>query len=349
MWGVKMEKLIEGHRSELDESRVQKWLCYHETAMHTVFWFDGVMSKSLKAIDKSDSRMDKLQERARGNNSNHLDRVRLGGRLEREFFLHGRDVNPKYIDYLRGLRDLDLSHEEEKYQKSHRDRHTTNLIHALIELYRRGEQVGSPPEGAEADEGASASESDVDEFEYLHHLEYLKLAKKEALGTSGDSRKEPIPDTYRMAALLKLGFFLHREGERVPDSIMKLIEHSSGAARSIPVDFGDDGNPEARVISWAAQLCHLEGKEEYRDELIGMFISKSKEEPAYSEAMGVTFGCHLMKLEGINNKSGGAKSQTAEKYLERILESSTKHTKDWVNSRSPVPEDPYKPLTFSYL
>ena len=63
----------------------------------------------------------------------------------------------------------------------------------------------------------------------------------------------------------------------------------------------------------------------------------------------MTFGCHLMKLEGINNKSGGAKSQTAEKYLERVKEGSTNQTNDWVNSRRPIPEDPYKPLTFSYL
>jgi hypothetical protein len=234
--------------------------------------------------------------------------------LEREFHRDGANTLGEIILIMKELRGLEWDGVKGDYS-NHRIRWTGNIIHAYLDLYR-GALTRGTNEGMRGD---FCTHCNRERGRSLDALEYLKMALEEY----EISRELEGTDYWMHSAWLKLGVFLHKEGEDVPGPIVRLIKE-----RELPKDFGTTGNPEARVIGWGAVLSDLIGEEEYRDVLFGMYRRKAKSvlmyggDDLYRDAMGVTFGCHLMNMEHLGFGETASRDGLAEKYLEKVVEAS---------------------------
>ena len=69
----------------------------------------------------------------------------------------------------------------------------------------------------------------------------------------------------------------------------------------------------------------------------------------YRDAMGLTFGCHLMNMEIICLGDRASKDGISERYLDKVLDISLETTKTWFEENRPDYDDPLRPLRFTYL
>lgn len=153
---------------------------------------------------------------------------------------------------------------------------------------------------------------------------------------------DEIKGLWGIAAQLKLGVCLHKNGEKIPDNICSLLEKIEG------LDFGlqdnRHDNPTVRCLAWGARLNHILGESEKRDRLIQLLRKRAAsslcgDREPLKDSVGVSHACHIMDLE----EDLKMEDNIGEEYLELVLDRSLETTKDWLGEKRQK-EDHLAPL-----